>query len=70
MRNRLKKQMTSEEIGECSTKIYFKVCPATKYSLIAKRYRIPYPKRANQNSLRELNRKDGKQDYFKKMHFI
>ena len=59
-------QMKNEEIGECSTKIYFKVCPATEYLLKAKEYRIPYPKSANRNSLRDLKRKDEKQDHLKK----
>ena len=62
----LRCRWSSEEIGECSTKIYFKVCPATKYLLIAKRYTIPYPKSANRNSFRDLKRKDEKQDHLKK----
>ena len=62
----LRCRWSSEEIGECSTKIYFKVCPATKYLLKAKEYRIPYPKSANRNSLRDLKRKDEKQDHLKK----
>ena len=63
----LRCRWSSEEIGECSTKIYFKVCPATKD---LKGYRIPHPKRTNGNWLRDLNRKDGKQDHWKNALYL
>ena len=42
-------QMKSEEIGECSTKIYFKVCPAKK--IYSKQRGIEFP---TQNAQMEI----------------